>query len=278
MTSPVHPQRVIFDQTDLPDIVELRDVGQSYDGGRTWVVKHCNLLVEDKPNQGQFVVILGPSGCGKSTLLRYIAGLLTPTEGDVRIHGKPRTPELPISMVFQQYSSLPCYTVLENVALPLLYKGVSLKDRTARAMEMIQLVGLDGHQYKYAKSPGLSGGQLQRVALARSLVATPEIVLFDEPFGALDSRTRLEMQLLVHSIWTALHQTCIFVTHDLSESVFLGDEIYLMRAKPGQIDRKITVDLPLDRTPTTKTNPRFIELVNWVESELMAVTAVPYVA
>lgn len=267
-------QRVAFPQTDLPDVVELKNVGQSYDQGKTWILKGCNLLIEDTPDRGQFVVILGRSGCGKSTLLRYIAGLATPTEGEVLVHGKPRTPELPISMVFQQYSSLPCYTVLENVALPLLYQGVSLKERTARAMEMIQLVGLDGHQGKFAKAPALSGGQLQRVALARSLVATPDIILFDEPFGALDSRTRMEMQLLVHQIWAALQQTCIFVTHDLAEAIFLGEDIYLMRANPGQIDRKVTVDLALERTLETKAQPRFSELVRHVEAELMAVTAI----
>lgn len=266
-------QSVTFTPTDLPDIVELRNVGQTYDGGKSWVIKHCNLLIEDKPDQGQFVVILGRSGCGKSTLLRYIAGLTVPTEGDVFIHGQPRAPELPISMVFQQYSSLPCYTVLENVALPLRYQGVPQAERDARAMEMIQLVGLMGHERKYAKAPALSGGQLQRVALARSLVATPDIVLFDEPFGALDSRTRLEMQLLVHQIWGALQQTCIFVTHQLDEAVFLGEEIYFMRANPGQIDRKVAVDLPLERTLSTKQHPRFIELVKAVEAELLAVSA-----
>lgn len=273
MTTPAaySAQRVAFPQTDLPDIVELRDVGHSYDRGKTWVLKHCNLLIEDKPNQGQFVVILGRSGCGKSTLLRYIAGLLDPTEGQVLLHGQPRSPEYPVSMVFQQYSSLPCYTVLDNVALPLLYRGVAKSERHERAMEIIKLVGLEGHERKYAKAPTLSGGQLQRVALARSLIATPDIVLFDEPFGALDSRTRLDMQLLVHRIWTALQQTCIFVTHDINEAVFLGDEIYLMRANPGQIDHKIQVDLALERTPDTKTTARFKALADEVERELMAV-------
>jgi NitT/TauT family transport system ATP-binding protein len=265
-------QRVAFPQTDLSDVIELRGVGQSYDAGRTWIVKDCNLLIEDHVGRGQFVVILGRSGCGKSTLLRYIAGLTEPTQGQVLIYGKPREPELPISMVFQQYSSIPCYTVLENVGLPLRYRGVSRKEEAERAMEMIQLVGLDGHQQKYAKTPTLSGGQLQRVALARSLVATPEIVLFDEPFGALDSRTRLEMQLLVHQIFATLGQTCVFVTHQIDEAVFLGDEIYLMRANPGQIDRKVVVDLPLTRNLTTKQHPRFVELVQHVEAELLAVS------
>lgn len=265
-------QRVDFPQTELTDVIELRNVGQSYDGRKSWVIQGCNLLIENKPDRGEFSVILGRSGCGKSTLLRYIAGLATPTVGEVLIKGRPRTPELPVSMVFQQYSSLPCYTVLENVALPLRYKGTPKKQRDEFAMEMIQLVGLDGHQHKFAKMPTLSGGQLQRVALARSLVATPEIILFDEPFGALDSKTRLEMQLLVHQIWAAVQATCLFVTHDISEAVFLADEIYIMRANPGQIDQRFSVDLGLERNTATKTHPRFAELVRDIESVLMAPT------
>jgi NitT/TauT family transport system ATP-binding protein len=270
----IAPQSVVFEQSSLPDVVELRDVGQSYDGGKSWIIKHCNFLVEDEPGQGQFPVVLGRSGCGKSTLLRYIAGLQEPTEGQVLIHEKPRTPEHSVSMVFQQYSSLPCYTVLENVALPLRYLNLPMADQVARAMEMIKFVGLDGHEHKYAKMPALSGGQLQRVAVARSLITANDIVLFDEPFGALDSRTRMEMQLLVHSIWSALHQTCIFVTHDIAEAVFLGTDIYIMRAKPGQIEKRIHVDLPLARDVGTKQSPRFVALIQQVERELMAVSAV----
>lgn len=222
---------------DLPDIIELRDVSHSYDGGKTWIIKGCSLLVEDLPGQGQFVVLLGPSGCGKSTLLRYISGLQKPTSGDVLLHGaKPRHDDYGVAMVFQQYSSLPCYTVLDNVALPLRYAGADAKLRRDRAMEMIKLVGLEGHENKWARMPTLSGGQMQRVAIARSLVANPEILLMDEPFGALDTKTRLEMQLLVYQIYERFHPTILFVTHDVSEAVFLADDIYVMRKNPGQIE------------------------------------------
>ena len=262
-----------FTNTSNPDIIELRKVSQTYDHGKTWVIKELDLLIENVPNQGQFVMILGKSGCGKSTLLRYIAGLQKPTSGEVFIDEKLRAEDLPISMVFQQYPSMPCYTVLQNVALPLEYRHVTKKDRLAQAMEMIKLVGLDGHQDKFAKAPDLSGGQLQRVALARCLVTNPDIILMDEPFGALDTRTRLDMQLLVFKIWQELKSTIVFVTHDIAEAVFLADDIYLMRANPGQIVKNFHVDLEFIRTRETKLQPRFLELVNEVERALMDITS-----
>jgi NitT/TauT family transport system ATP-binding protein len=163
------------DHSQLPNIIELREIGQSYDGGRNWVIRDLEFIIEDKPEQGQFVVILGMSGSGKSTLLRYIANLQTPTVGRVLLHGKPVNESRRVSMVFQEYSSLPWMTVLDNVALALQYQGVGRDEREARAMDMIRTVGLDGHEKKYAQYPALSGGQLQRVAIARSLIANPEI-------------------------------------------------------------------------------------------------------
>ena len=140
---------VKFEDTSARDnIIELKDIGQSYDGGQSWIIKGLNMLIEDKPDQGQFIVLLGMSGSGKSTLLRYIAGLQEPTEGQVLIKGKPVTDKQRVSMVFQQYSSLPWMTVLDNVALALDYQGISKKERYARAMEMIEMVGLTGHEKK----------------------------------------------------------------------------------------------------------------------------------
>ncbi len=255
-----------------PNIIELRKVGQSYDGGEHWIIKDLDLLIEDKPGQGEFVVILGMSGCGKSTLLRYIAGLQKPTEGEVLIHGKPVSESDRVSMVFQQYSSLPWMTVLENVSLALKYKGVDKKEREERAMELIQLVGLEGHEQKFAQYPTLSGGQLQRVAIARSLIANPEIILMDEPFGALDINTRLQMQDLLARIWMKFHSTVIFVTHDISEAVYLGDDIYIMKSPPSRFVRHIKVDLPLKRDKQTKREPRFVELVREVEDAMVEVS------
>ncbi len=256
--------------TNLPSIIELRDVGQTYDGGKNWVIKNANLNIADKPAQGEFVVLLGMSGCGKSTILRYVAGLQKPTEGQVLIHGKPIEEAPRVSMVFQQYSSLPWLSVLDNVALSLQYKGVAEKERKDRAMDIIKKVGLLGHEQKFAQYPTLSGGQLQRVAIARSMVANPEILLMDEPFGALDINTRLQMQELLSELWLEFHPTVIFVTHDIAEAVYLGDDIYIMRSNPGNFVQHIQVDLPFHRQRGIKRDPHFIELVHEVEDKMVA--------
>ena len=262
---------VHFDNTVLPDIVELKNISMSYDGGKSYIIKDLNFLVEDKPGQGQFVIILGLSGCGKSTLLRFICGLQKPTSGEILVRGKPKDKGTRIGMVFQQYSSFPWLSVVDNVAIGLKYKGIPKKQRHEKAMEMIKVVGLDGHEKKYAKYPTLSGGQLQRVAIARSLVADPEILLMDEPFGALDLNTRLQMQDLLCEIWTKLQSTIIFVTHDLPEAVYLGDDIYIMRACPGMIVEKIKVNLPLKRNRDIKRTSAFMDIVNNVENKMIAI-------
>ncbi len=259
------------DDLQAPNVIELRGISQSYDGGKTNIIENLDLLVEDKPMQGQFTVILGMSGCGKSTLLRYIAGLQTPTTGSVLVKGKPVSKENRVSMVFQQYSSLPWMTVLDNVGLGLRFKGVSKKERDEKAMEMIQLVGLDGHQKKYAQYPTLSGGQLQRVAIARSLMSNPEILLMDEPFGALDIKTRLQMQDLLIGIWEQFSPTILFVTHDIQEAVYLADDIYIMKHAPSNFVKHIPIDLPFNRTRATKRLPHFDELVHEVEDAMMQI-------
>ncbi len=259
---------VEFTNTSLPDIIELRNINQSYDGKKQ-VIKDFNLLIEDKPNQGQFVVLLGASGCGKSTILRYIAGLQKPTLGEVLIKAKPLTSDDRIGMVFQQYSSFPWMTVLENVSLGLKYKGIDKKEATEKAMQMIKVVGLEGHEHKFAKYPTLSGGQLQRVAIARSLLVNQEILLMDEPFGALDTYTRLKMQDFLIDIWEKVHPTIILVTHDISEAVYLGDDIYIMSANPGAIVEQIKSDLPLHRTREIKRSKSFVDLVYRIEDQMM---------
>ena len=261
----------LFPDTDLPNIIELKDIHQSYDEGRVEIIKGLDFLIQDKPAQGQFVVILGMSGCGKSTVLRYIAGLQDPTQGNILIHGKPVQEAERVSMVFQQYSSLPWMTVLENVSLALNYKGMAKKEREEKAMEMIEMVGLAGHHHKYAQYPTLSGGQLQRVAIARSLLANSDILLMDEPFGALDINTRLQMQDLLADIWLKFHPTIIFVTHDISEAVYLADDIYIMKSAPSRFVEHINIDLPFERSRATKRDPHFVELVHLVEDTMVKV-------
>lgn len=258
--------------TKFENIIELKGISQSYDGGQNWIMEDLDFIIEDKPNQGQFAVILGMSGSGKSTLLRYIAGLQQPTKGEILVKGLPVSEKNRVSMVFQQYSSLPWMTVLENVGLALEFKGVSKKDRDEQSMEMIKLVGLDGHQNKFAQYPSLSGGQLQRVAIARSLLANSEILLMDEPFGALDIRTRLQMQDLLIGLWEKFQSTVVFVTHDIAEAVYLADDIYILKAQPSKIVEHIDIDLPLQRTREIKRDPRYTELVHHVEDTMLRVS------
>lgn len=260
------------DNPNQQNIIELRGIDQSYDGGKNYIIKGLDFVIEDKPGQGQFVVILGMSGCGKSTILRYIAGLQDPTAGVVKVKDKLVGKDNRVSMVFQQYSSLPWMTVLENVSLALKFQGVEKKARDAKAMELIELVGLKGHEHKYAQYPTLSGGQLQRVAIARSLIANSEILLMDEPFGALDIKTRLQMQDLLTSIWTKFQTTIVFITHDISEAVYLADDIYIMKSAPSCFVEHIHVDLPFNRTREIKRDPRFVELVHEVEDRMVSVS------
>ena len=261
-------QAVKMINTELPDILELRNVKQVYkdkNGEEHIVLEDVNLLIEDKPGKGEFVMILGASGCGKSTLLRYISGLQVPTEGQVLIAGRPRLPTDYVGMIFQAYSSFEYYTVLENVGLGLEYRGVPKKERDAKAMEMIKKVGLEGHEHKFAKAPNLSGGQLQRVAIARSLAYDSKILLMDQPFGALDLQTRNEMQELIAKIWVSIEPTIVMVTHDISEAVYLGDIIYVMGRNPGNITKDFTSPLPLERNKAMKRSPEFVRCVREIE-------------
>ncbi len=261
--------KVVFTNTALPNTIELKNVSHSYDGGKTFVIKDLNFLAEKDKDSGDFIVLLGPSGCGKSTVLNFIAQLKKPTLGEILINDKPISASIP--MVFQQYSNFPWLTVLQNVMLSDTYKGISGKESKDRAMEMIKKVGLSGHENKYAQGApegALSGGQLQRVAIARSLMANPKILLMDEPFGALDINTRYSMQLLLAEMWSDLHATIVLVTHDPNEAVFLADEIYVMDANPGRIVKSFTIDLPAERTRETRRSKKFLDQVTEVEDTL----------
>ena len=252
------------------NIIDLKGISQSYDNKKSFIIKDLDLVIKNNKNQGQFTVLMGMSGCGKSTILRYIAGLQEPTSGTVLVNGKPVDDENRVSMVFQQYSSLPWMSVLDNVALALRFKNIPKAERNKQAMELIKLVGLEGHEEKYAQYPSLSGGQLQRVAIARSLLANPKILLMDEPFGALDIKTRLQMQDLLLQIWKKYRTTILFVTHDIEEAVYLGDEIFIMKYAPSKIVKHIKIDLPTDVNRSIKRTARFNELVAQVEDVMLS--------
>ncbi|MEK7705758.1 MAG: ABC transporter ATP-binding protein [Myxococcota bacterium] len=255
------------DAVAKPPIVEFRGVTKSFGEGpgAFTAIKEVTFTVEDKPSKGEFVAILGPSGCGKSTILRLIAGL-TPqhpaSSGDVLVLGKSiRGPGADRGVVFQDYTSFDHRTVENNVAFGLECRGVPAHDRRERAREWIGKVGLsiNGDADKYPHE--LSGGMRQRVAIARTLILKPRIILMDEPFGALDPSTRLRMQDLLVGLWRELEATVFFVTHSIEEAVYLGDRIYVLSGSPGTILREIAVPPPDRPARVMQKEPEFLKYV-----------------
>ncbi|HHX42445.1 MAG TPA: ABC transporter ATP-binding protein [Chloroflexi bacterium] len=209
------------------------------------------------PNE--FVSIIGPSGCGKSTLLRILAGLVRPTGGRVLLHGQPLThPHRQIGVVFQHANLMPWRSALRNVTLPLEIQGIAADIAERRGREMLELVGLA--DFADALPRDLSGGMRQRVALARALVHDPEVLLLDEPFGALDALTRERMNWELLRIWEARRKTVLMVTHDIQEAIFTSDRVLVMTARPGHIRAEVAIDLPRPRSPEDLYSPRFMEL------------------
>ena len=220
----------------------------------------------DIPDQ-QFAVIVGPSGCGKSSLLYLLAGLHEPSSGGCSIDGRDITgPGVDRGMVFQAYTLFPWLTVQRNVEFGPSLSGMPAAECTERAREFIRDVGLDGFENAYPSQ--LSGGMKQRVALARALANDPQVLLMDEPFGALDSQTRSIMQELLLSIWERSHKTVLFVTHDIDEALFLADHVYVMSARPGRILESIDVKLDRPREVGVLTSPHFVELKRHIISLL----------
>ena len=197
---------------------------------------------------GEFVAVIGPTGCGKTTLLRIIAGLEAPSCGAILLDGKPVIDLHRIStLVFQQYSLFPWLDVLGNVAFPMEMKGIHKKERLKRAEEYIALVGLTA--FEKAKPYELSGGMQQRVAIARALAHDPEVLLMDEPFGALDERTRHRLQKILLQIWQEKRKTILFVTHNIDEAIYLADRIIIMATEPGRVvaQQRVSLGRPRDR-------------------------------
>lgn len=258
------------------NILELKGVTQVYkaEGKPDFVLfDNFDFAVEDKVGVGQIVALMGESGCGKSTLLQYLTNLKKPSSGEIFFDGRPLTPQDTIPMVFQMTagsSTLEWYSVLENVALPLRLKGVSKAEANEKAMEMIRVVGLEGHEQKFAKSPLLSGGQLQRVAIARSLVANPKILILDEPFSALDSANRVKMQYFLIDLFKSselkgLNPTIVIVTHDAREAVFLAQDIIIMGSGPGHIKEHIKVGFG-ERNKALRSSGEYLKLSAYVEN------------
>ena len=212
--------------------------------------------VNIKVKQNDFICIVGPSGCGKSTLLRMIAGLEEATRGAILYKTCViKRPTAQIGMVFQEYSLLPWRTVLDNVALGLEFAGGSKQQRIMQSMEYLQLVGLT--EFVHAFPHELSGGMRQRVAIARAMAVEPEILLMDEPFGALDAHTRILLQKELLRVWETHRRTVLFVTHSVDEAIFLADKILVMSKRPGSIKTLIDVDIP---RPRDRALPRYGQL------------------
>ncbi|MBV9738891.1 MAG: ABC transporter ATP-binding protein [Hyphomicrobiales bacterium] len=207
----------------------------------------------------EFAVIVGPSGCGKSSLLRLVAGLVEPTRGAITLDGIPVTrPGKDRGMVFQSYTLFPWLDVRNNVEFGLRIGGIPADKRRHISDHFIKEVGLEGFESAYPKQ--LSGGMMQRVALARALANDPEILLMDEPFGALDSQTRSLMQELLLQIWQHSQKTVLFITHDIDEAILLGDRVHVMTARPGRIKERVEIDLARPRHVDLLTSPEFIAI------------------
>lgn len=239
--------------------ISVRGAGK-YFRTRDGVGIHALTPTDLEIEAGSFVSVLGPSGCGKSTLMRIIAGLTSTTSGELLIGKDPVDgPSEKIGIAFQQSVLLPWYTVEQNVALPaLLAKKKPKAEIMQRTEELLEMVRLGGFGKKYPTE--LSGGMQQRVAIARSLIKDPEIILMDEPFGALDALTREVLNDELLRIWEATGATVIFITHDIGEAVYLSDRILTMSPRPGRVISDITVDLPRPRGVETRQHPTYLEL------------------
>jgi NitT/TauT family transport system ATP-binding protein len=228
-----------------PPIIEVSQLGKDFRAGRALV--HALADVSFAVGEGQFVTLVGPSGCGKSTLLQILAGLIGPTRGEARIDGKRVSAPMPdkIGMVFQDPTLLPWKTALANVEFPLDLRGVARATRRERCAKLIELVGLRDFAEHYPHE--LSGGMRQRVAIARGLAQDPRLILMDEPFAALDEQTRTRMGHDLLAIWEKTRKTVFFITHSLTEAIYLSDVVMVMSPRPGRILETIAIDFPRPR-------------------------------
>lgn len=235
-------------------------------------LKNVSFDVKD----GEFVCVIGPSGCGKTTLLRIVAGLTPPTSGCVIVDGEEiRGPSRDRGFVFQEYTLLPWRTARENIELGLELQGIAKEECFKLAQKYIDLVRLKGFEDAYPKE--LSGGMQQRVAIARALITDPEIILMDEPFGALDAQTRNLMQEELLRIWQTSNKTILFVTHNVDEAVFLADRIIVLTARPGKVKKVITVGIPHPRNRTgTKASKIRRDILRILEAEIRRSSETPF--
>ena len=245
--------------------LKIDNVVKEYVGNKGKTVALNGVSLDIKENE--FICVVGPSGCGKSTLLNIIAGLLEPTSGAVYLDGKKiEGTGVERGVVFQGYALFPWRTVLKNVMFGLEMKRMPKDQAEKIAKKYIKAVGLEGFEHAYPKE--LSGGMRQRVAIARAYAADPEVLLLDEPFGALDAQTRVQLQSELLNTWEHEKKTCFFITHDVDEAIILAQRVIIMSARPSRIKKIVDIDIPYPRTQATKTDPRFLELKTEIWNEV----------
>ncbi|MGE0557546.1 MAG: ABC transporter ATP-binding protein, partial [Burkholderiales bacterium] len=243
--------------------INISDLGVVFSAGGNVVEAVSSVTMDVK--SGEFVSLIGPSGCGKSTLLNIVAGFVQPTSGNALVDGAAiRGPGSDRGVVFQQYSLFPWLSVRKNVEFGLKMKGVPAAQRVPQARTLLGLAGLLAFENHYPDQ--LSGGMKQRVGIVRALATSPQVLLMDEPFGALDAQTRVVMQEILTNMWQQFRISVLFVTHDIEESIFLSDKIYVMTARPGRIKAEIRVPQPRPRTPEMTYTPAFVGLVQQLKA------------
>ena len=251
----------------MSNLIEIKGVTHAYrtKAGPLPVLDNLNISVPE----GEFAAVVGPSGCGKSTLTRLVAGLMKPDQGELWLHGERVTsPRKTVGMAFQNPVMLEWRTILENVILPLeiVAPRMSRKDREARAMQLLEMVGLKGFE---AKRPSqLSGGMRQRASLCRAIVHKPDVLIMDEPFGALDAFTREDLWQTMRDLRAEEPFTCVLITHDLRESVFLGDQVIVLSGRPAHTQHILDVDLPADRTLDILYEPKAQDMLHLLRDQI----------
>ncbi|MCO8146034.1 ABC transporter ATP-binding protein [Rhodovulum tesquicola] len=251
----------------MDNLIDIKGVTHAYrtKSGPLPVLDDLNISVPE----GEFAAVVGPSGCGKSTLTRLIAGLMKPDRGEVWLHGERVTgPRRTVGMAFQNPVLLEWRTILQNVILPLeiVAPGMPRRDREARALHLLEMVGLKGFEHK--RPSELSGGMRQRASLCRAIVHKPDVLIMDEPFGALDAFTREDLWQTMRDLRAAEPFTCVLITHDLRESVFLGDQVFVLSGRPARTQAVLDVTLPADRTLDILFEPEAQDMLHYLRDQI----------